>query len=237
MSKFRRRLMALSTLRPHIKDEFVRVEYIENTSNAYIDTKLFTVYDDGRTYKHIVNLSYTVTNERQLNGANGNGYFGIDKNGKFECAYIQDSAIAAGDSWHNINFSYVSPTNTSLNIKYVIDNQLLEKNLSKVTLYNYPYAIFIFAIGGRNDAAPSFFCKERIKSYQIYIDDVLVRNFIPVLNKATDEYGMYDLVEKKFYVSPNGTKFVGGREIIYDAEIEYLRGTNNQYIETHIIPK
>lgn len=236
MSKFRRRLMALSTLRPHIKDEFVRVEYIENTSNAYIDTKLFTVYNDGRTYKHIVNLSYTVTNEKQLNGANGSGYFGIDKNGKFECAYIQDSAIAAGDSWHNINFSYYNPTNTSLNVKYEIDNQLLEKNISKATLYNYPYAIFIFAIGGRNDAAPSFFCKERIKSYQIYIDDVLVRNFIPVLNKATDEYGMYDLVEKKFYVSPNGTKFVGGREIIYDAEIEYLETQGNCNIPTPYVP-
>jgi len=230
--------MGLAALRQAKADDYVRVEYIENTSNAYIDTKLFTVYNDGRTYKHIVNLSYTVTNKRQLNGADGDGFFGINTNGNFECAYIKDSAIRVGDSWHNINFSYYKSTNTSLNIKYEIDNQLLEKNISNTTLYKYPFAIYIFAIGSINVESPSFFCKERIKSYQIYIDDELVRDFIPMYQISTDTYGLWDRVTEEFYTSPNGVKFTGGERVIADADdnLYYLKdyikcnGTTNTFI-------
>lgn len=184
------------------------IEYLESTGTQYIDTGIFTVYNDGRTYKHIANLYYTVTNERQINGANGSGYFGINKNGKFECAYIEDSGISARDSWHNINFSYYNPTDRSLNIKYKIDNQLKERNATSITLYNYAYAIYIFAIGGRDGAAPLFFCKERIKSYQIYIDEVLVRDLIPV--RVGNIGYMYDKVSGKLFGNAGTGNFILG---------------------------
>ena len=41
MSRFRRRLMGLSALRQAAADDFVRVEYIENTSTAYINSGIF----------------------------------------------------------------------------------------------------------------------------------------------------------------------------------------------------
>ena len=37
-----------------------------------------------------------------------------------------------------------------------------------------------------------------------------IRKFIPVKRKSDGMVGMYDLVEKKFYTSPNGVAFTGG---------------------------
>ena len=39
---------------------------------------------------------------------------------------------------------------------------------------------------------------------------MLVRDFIPVKRKSDGVIGMYDLVGRKFYTSPNGVAFTGG---------------------------
>lgn len=51
-----------------------------------------------------------------------------------------------------------------------------------------------------------------INMYSLIItyDGKPVRNFIPAKRKYDGVIGMYDLVEKKFYTSPNGVAFTGG---------------------------
>ena len=47
-------------------------------------------------------------------------------------------------------------------------------------------------------------------SFKIYDNGKLVRDFIPVKRKSDGVIGMYDLVGRKFYTSPNGVAFTGG---------------------------
>ena len=49
-----------------------------------------------------------------------------------------------------------------------------------------------------------------VYSLIITYDGKLVRNFIPAKRKSDGVIGMYDLVGKKFYTSPNGEAFTGG---------------------------
>ena len=51
-----------------------------------------------------------------------------------------------------------------------------------------------------------------INMYSLIItyDGKPVRNFIPAKRKSDGVIGMYDLVGRKFYTSPNGVAFMGG---------------------------
>lgn len=236
MSRFRRRLMGLSTLRPHIKDEFVRVEYIENPSYAYINT----LFKPNNKTKIEVSVELVNINKLQwIYGARND-----QQNSSLAILYGAKVGTA------NLNYGYLrydfgnkqnSNNNFIENKKWKISNESnvltytdgTEENTYTITCANNSftcnYNLYLFNLNNRNTVSNSNAFLGKIYSCKIYEDDVLVRNYIPVLNKATDEYGMYDLVEQKFYTSPNGAKFVGGREIIYDAEIEYLEkvsGTN-----------
>ena len=50
----------------------------------------------------------------------------------------------------------------------------------------------------------------RLYENKIYQNDVLIRYFIPAKNMYNNKIGMYDLVGRKFYTSPNGIAFTGG---------------------------
>ena len=52
------------------------------------------------------------------------------------------------------------------------------------------------------------FC--RLYGSEIYQQNVLVCKLIPAKRKSDGVIGMYDLVGKKFYTSPNGEAFTGG---------------------------
>ena len=47
-------------------------------------------------------------------------------------------------------------------------------------------------------------------SFKIYDNGKLIRDFIPAKRKSDGVIGMYDLVGRKFYTSPNGAAFTGG---------------------------
>lgn len=52
--------------------------------------------------------------------------------------------------------------------------------------------------------------KVHVENVKIKLDKKLVRNFIPAKRKSDGVIGMYDLVGRKFYTSPNGVAFTGG---------------------------
>ena len=54
-----------------------------------------------------------------------------------------------------------------------------------------------------------YFSKIKIKYFQIYDNDTLVRDFVPVLDKD-DIPCMYDKVERKFYYNQGTGDFIAG---------------------------
>ncbi|MBQ9657934.1 MAG: hypothetical protein IJV31_04100, partial [Clostridia bacterium] len=58
----------------------------------------------------------------------------------------------------------------------------------------------------------SYYSSVSLKYFKIYINDSIVRDFIPCKN-SEGKAGLYDLVKNKFYSSQTGTEFIAGNEI------------------------
>lgn len=56
----------------------------------------------------------------------------------------------------------------------------------------------------------SYIAKGKIWLLNINDNGKPIRKFIPVKRKSDGVIGMYDLVGRKFYTSPNGVAFTGG---------------------------
>lgn len=91
---------------------------------------------------------------------------------------------------------------------------------------------------------------QRIGVNKLIINDVLVRNFIPVVRKIDNVAGMYDTVEGKFYGNASGQgAFKTGDEILTVDKVrigkgisgyefyDYIENTAGQRIDTGILPK
>lgn len=63
-----------------------------------------------------------------------------------------------------------------------------------------------------DNGQPRGFITQRLYEFKIYESDVLVYNYIPVMRKQDNVYGLYDSVNKTFLTSPNGVSFTGGND-------------------------
>jgi hypothetical protein len=219
--------MGLAQLREAKRKDFVRVEYIENTSTAYIDTNIqfnLSMEINGK----FQNMDNT-TSERDRR------YFGGATTWKGYGLSVSENSIMLNEalSWDDGIKTYNVSTPFEIHYKnksVTVNNYTVNLNTTKGNSTEVP-TIYLLAEHRPNTAAISFLIG-RLYYFKIYNEnDVLVRDYIPMYQISTDTYGLWDRVEKKFYTSPNGVKFIGGREIIYDAEIEYLESTGTQYIQ------
>ena len=229
--------MGLAAMGKAFQDDFVRVEYIENTSKAYINT-LYKLNHNSK-----IEAQFSVS---EFSDVNSQYLFGARTSNTINKFYIMFPNNSQRMQWHYRAADVQSNIDIQLDEKWTISNNqgtLTYSNgtdtytLSNVSAsFSTAYNCVIFCMNGRG-SIPTVNCfKGRIYYFKIYQGNELVRDYIPVYKKSTKQYGLWDRVERRFYTSPNGTKFIGGHQIIYDAEIEYLRGTNNQYIDTGIIP-
>ena len=71
--------------------------------------------------------------------------------------------------------------------------------------------LILFNTKNSNGSVPGyFFSKSGITYSKIYLGEKLVRYFVACKRKSDGVIGMYDLVGRKFYTSPNGVAFLGG---------------------------
>jgi hypothetical protein len=235
MSRFRRRLMGLAALRQAAADDFVRVEYIQNPSKAYINT----------LYRPSNNTSVEVKLKYIENLVQWKFVYGVEQP-THRFSFLKQAANAG----HPFRFDFGTTTN-AFDYELVL-NQLLTIKQDRNKLYiddiligestfissfRTPYNLYIFTCNQKGRVNEVYNNQQiRLYGFKIWENNVLIRDYIPMYQISTDTYGLWDRVTKEFYVSPNGTKFIGGHQIIYDAEISYLRGTDPQYIDTGIIP-
>lgn len=55
--------------------------------------------------------------------------------------------------------------------------------------------------------------------FKIWDNGKLIRNFVPCRHISDNKVGLYDLVEGKFYISPNGVEFIGSDEVSTTEEL------------------
>ena len=245
MSRFRRRLMGLAALRQAAADDFVRVEFLENISTAYINSGIFGTMD----------LDFYIEFEpTQLYQNSGNGVgtifgsrTGLNEN-VYQLTTFNKNATNKGHFIAAKNYGYndnrVPTANMFLGGKNIIKKEGLIFTRADGTTFNLtsqsfttPKTIFIFGCS-RSRFDIQEICKFKLYKLQFSKNGTLVRDFIPMYQISTDTYGLWDRVEEKFYTSPNGVKFSGGARVVADANdnLYYLKdyikcnGTTNTFI-------
>lgn len=199
----------------HKYNIYRRVEYIENTTTAYIDPQYITNANSIIEIK--VQLTATAAQNRII--GNTSGYFECYINGSSKWGFTSNGNLYVSNIAANTELHTFKIDNNAL--KGYIDVTQINITKNAASYYNNAYLI------SRNGSST---CKCKIYYSKIYNRNTLVRDFIPVKNTLTNQYGLLDTVEQKFYVSPNGVEFSGGNEIIDIMEI-HPKLIANTYID------
>ncbi len=194
-----------------IPDEYQAVEYLEGTttsgsSGQYIDTG-FVPNQDTRV---IADFEYTyVDNGRYFTGSE-------DANG-YKQRYRFGTSGTNGGTWaigYNNQIVYEGVPDTE---RHVLDFNKNIVSLDNNVLYEFSYGsfigygnIYIFAINTSGTRAQG---PEKVYSYKIYDNEVLVRDYVPCYRKSDHVAGLYDKVNNVFYTNDGSGTFVVGSDV------------------------
>lgn len=189
---------------------YQEVEYIEATGTQYLDTGVFINYARDKA-QQTATAQYTTSNtSRELMGANGYGFWGKAANNILEAAVGSSAGITESALSQNTVTLITDPSDNN-SVVFEVNSKRYQSRASSFADNNY--ACYIFAIGGRDGAAASFFCKARVYDYMIRLNGEVASHLIPCRRKVDGELGMYDLVGKRFLTNAGTGKFTSGAEV------------------------
>lgn len=178
------------------------IEYLESTGTQYINSEITFVYDTD-IIDISTNIAFTSNSERQLNGANGFLFWGINASGKFEVGQT-----AAGN--YNSNFhSWELHCQKGQKVSAKIDNTTYYGSAA-VDNRQTLYYIYLCALCSSTAPTgnPGFYAKQKIKRTTITKNGVLVRDFVPV--RVGNVGYMYDKVSGKLFGNAGTGNFILG---------------------------
>ena len=184
-----------------IGGQYERIEYIESNGSSYIDTGIYG--------------SDSLDIEISLYSLGNTVFFLIGRLSYFERTYgvvfEQPYETLRFDYYNKLNYLSVSAnkrvtlrkSGLDLYVNNVFTNRLPENK------FTTPSTLLMFGVL-QNGAVNSSPAGSKIYFLKMMENGMLVRDFIPVKRKSDGVIGMYDLVGRKFYTSPNGVAFTGG---------------------------
>lgn len=190
--------------------DYLRLEYLESSGTQYIDSGISINYATEKI-EQTATLQYTKSNtDRELMGANGYGFFGKSVSNKLESAIGTTSTQITESALSKNTVSLI----TNPSDKSVIFNiNSHQYKVSASTLADNHYTCFVFALGGRDGAAASFFCNVKVYDYKIILNDEVVLHLIPVKRRSDGVLGMYDTVSGTFKTNAGTGTFTAGKVI------------------------
>lgn len=202
------------TSRPYVglPDGYTQLQYIESHGTEYIDTG----FKPNQNTRLVLDVGKptsgydTADDSQSLFGArtapNDNAY----------------NFFMRSDGTGNPSLDDYGTTRQNTETQFTYDRATIDKNKNVTsinsTTYTHTeqtfaclYTLYIFACNSSDVAG--FMCTVRFYSMRIYSssedgNDLLIRNFIPVKN-PDGEYGLYDLVDGKFYSNAGTGTFTG----------------------------
>lgn len=179
---------------------YTKLEYIQSSGTQYIDTG----YTPTLNTKARVKFSPT--------SIENTGYFGsrIDPY-RFCCTTFssgtQFAFSVSNNSWSN------NRTNLVLNQIYDCiaynGKQIIDGTEYNETIVNSWGNCGTFRLGYLFVKNSDIYSNAKYYLCQIWENDILVRNLIPVRRTSDNEVGMYDLVNKVFYTNAGSGSFTG----------------------------
>ena len=178
---------------------YERLEYIENTSTAYINTGFTPNINSSFLYT----FAYTIfTNDDCFGVGHYSSGWGLHTHSNYggSIGYTFGNDIGVHYANDNSKHSFG-----------LIGNQVIYDNkaVSTFTRNNidetYPLKIFC-----PHTKYPGTYQYQRVYGLKLWDEDTLVHNFIPVRRRSDGKIGMLDKIDGQFYTSPNGVEFIGG---------------------------
>lgn len=202
------------TSRPYVglPDGYTQLQYIESHGTEYIDTgfkpnqntRLVIDVGEPTSGYDLQNVSQCIFGARTAPNDNAYNFF------------------MRSDGTGNPSLDDYGTTRQNTGTEFTYDRATIDKNKNVTsinsTTYTHteqtfacPYTLYIF--GCNTSDTVTFMCTVRFYSFRIYSssedgNDLLIRNFIPVKN-PDGEYGLYDLVDGKFYSNVGTGAFTG----------------------------
>lgn len=197
-----------------LPDEYQRVEYIENTNTALINTgwkrkgslsiEIEASFTGGQSQVGILlGFSENVAN-----------WFGITSNNEVGVG-LAAGTVLANTLYSNKNKYLVTFSDSATSVVCGEDSATRSGSASS-SLY-----LCIFA-----NEAKSYNCKAKVYSVKISDSNTLIRMLIPCYNTNTNAIGLYDVINGTFYGNANNSgNFTKGSDVLTDAEtLEILLG-------------
>jgi hypothetical protein len=180
---------------------YKELEYIENTSNAYINTGVANKLDYSIKVKFkfnsFTNSNFVVCGSWAANNTSKTAYAPSYNSIRFLVGDTLLATITSDTSIHEVEYDRMS------RLGY-IDGVSTNNRATKNNNLN----IYLFAQSG-NAQMQNF----HGNIYYVKIEGAsLIREFIPCIN-PNNIVGMYDTVNGVFYSSPNGTAFIAGPDV------------------------
>lgn len=219
---------------------YTRIEYIESTGTQYIDTGYIQTSENMK-----IECEFNITTR-----VNGSSLFGAqagtDSNLQFPMVVYTDTStydVYVGTS-HKVMSMTMNP-GTDYKLICEANNGTITTDLNG-TQTNATYSggldkslhMTIFGNNINGTLSPNLSAM-KLKSFRIYDNGNLVRDFIPVLDRGGVAC-LYDMVTEKFFYN-SGTGTFGflqksDSSILY-TELEYIEATGTQYIDTGYVVK
>ena len=173
--------------------DYTQVDYIQNNTTTatspYIDVGLTSNGSLGAIDMQMTVKWNTIdSSKRQLFGSAYGPFFGCD-GGVYKSL--------------NVDMELPTPSTTSYDTVSMTTYNNTPSNIGTMSLFR------AVDPAARGYSAVTYICSCKLKAYKIWVNNVLVRDYVPVLHPA-NVYGLFDKVENKFYASASSGNFTGG---------------------------
>ena len=195
---------------------YQRVEYIESTGTQYINTGVNPNPSTTKIETVFQLTNNTIVNQR-IFGCRQNwqtvttlcSIFWNNKKNAIRCDWVGNTITQAENFNLNTDIKIICQNN-----KVVINDIEYRGITVKSNDYlNIPIYINTFTDNGNFDSNQSH-AYAKWKTFKIYDNDTLVRDFIPCYRKSDYKPGLYDLVTGEFYVNQGtGNDFIAGPNV------------------------
>lgn len=185
---------------------YERLEYIENTSTAYIDCGLKPKHTFDYEVKTNIITGDSILGCIFKDDHHDFRFFSQDQNTYFDVGSNRITVTFKRETGFMIHVKFGNYFIESLVNKEKTTGAIFDENMNNAIITN----MFIWAKLTTSDPVNSVIAKGKIWLLNINDNGKPIRKFIPVKRKSDGMIGMYDLVGRKFYTSPNGIAFTGG---------------------------
>jgi hypothetical protein len=184
---------------------YERLEYIENTSTAYIDCGLKPKHTFDYEVKTNIVTGDSILGCLFKDDQHDFRFFSLNPSTYFDVGYNRIAIGIKRETGAMIHVKFGNYFIESLVNKEKTTGAIFDENMNSAMITN----MFIWA-RITSSGMGSVIAKGKIWLLNINDNGKPIRKFIPVKRKSDGVIGMYDLVGRKFYTSPNGVAFTGG---------------------------